>query len=439
MTQPIPPQHDLRQAILNSPMGGYQWLVVVLAVLLNMLDGFDVLAVAFTAKSIQNELQLNSAHIGTLMSAGLLGMSLGSLLLAPLADKFGRRPLLIVSTALSATGMLMTYYAYSAENIAMWRVVTGLGVGGILPCTNVIVSEYANRKWRGLAIAIYASGFGIGAMIGGISAVSLQDAYGWRAVFAAGAVLTAVALVLLILWLPESVDFLMTKRVHDATKRLQKIAHKIGKSGDWHTAAPTQTPRTALPWIKLLSADYRRKTLLIWLAFIATMFSFYFVSSWTPALLEQAGMTKTHSQTVGMAISLGGALGSLLFGFLVSRWRVATVLITFTGLSAVAILLFVASSSSLLPALIFAVLVGSLVNGCITGLYTINPTLYAADFRSSGVGTAIGIGRVGSILSPIIAGILLDAGWQKNDLYMATAFVILIAGLAVWLLPRSAK
>lgn len=437
MSQPVLPQHDLRQAILNGQMGTYQWLVVVLAVLLNMLDGFDVLAVAFTAKSIQGELQLNGTQIGTLMSAGLLGMALGSLLLAPLADKFGRRPLLIVSTALSATGMLMTYYAYSAQSIAIWRVVTGLGVGGILPCTNVIVSEYANRKWRGLAIAIYASGFGIGAMIGGISAVSLQDAYGWRAVFAAGAVLTAVALAMLIIWLPESVDFLMTKRVHNAAQRLKTIAQKIGKNGEWHTAPAADAPKVTLPWFTLLSPKYRYTTLLIWLAFVATMFSFYFVSSWTPALLEQAGMAKEKSQTVGMAISLGGAFGSLLFGFLVSRWRVTVVLITFTVLSAVSILLFVASSAALVPALIFAVLVGSLMNGCITGLYTINPTLYAADFRSSGAGTAIGIGRIGSIVSPIVAGILLDAGWQKNDLYMATAFVILIAGVAVWLLPRS--
>ena len=219
---------DLKHAINTHQMSYFQWLVVGLAVMLNMLDGFDVLAVAFTAKSIKSELTLSGAQIGSLISAGLLGMTAGSLLLGPFADKFGRRPILIISTALSALGMLMTYFATSLELIAFSRVVTGLGVGGILPCTNVIVSEYANKKWRGLAIAIYASGFGVGAMLGGMAAVSLQTQYGWRAVFLTGAMMTAFALVALLAWLPESVDYLSNKRPQNARLRLNQIAQKMG-------------------------------------------------------------------------------------------------------------------------------------------------------------------------------------------------------------------
>lgn len=424
---------DLRQRIAENPMSPYQWVVVALAVLLNMLDGFDVLAVAFTAKSIQSELGLDGAHIGTLMSAGLFGMTIGSVLLAPQADRFGRRPLLIFSTALSAFGMLMTYFSHSVESIAVWRVITGLGVGGILPCTNVIVSEYSSKKWRGLAIAVYASGFGIGAMLGGMSAVLLQGSYGWRSVFLVGAVLTLAAVLVLLVWLPESVDFLLTKRPANAKARLDRILAKIGVSGEWSFGEKEEKKQNKISVLRLFEPQYRATTLLIWLAFITVMSAYYFISSWTPALLEAAGMAKTQSQTVGMAISVGGALGSLAFGLLVSRWTARTVLIAFS-VSAVGVIFAFLSAGTLAVALVFAVLLGALMNGCIAGLYTVNPTLYAADFRSTGVGITIGVGRLGSIVAPMIAGVLLDAGWAKNDLYAATAVVILAAAVSVFFL-----
>ncbi|SSY79754.1 MFS transporter [Alysiella crassa] len=425
---------DLRHKIATSPMSVQQWLVVVLAVLLNMLDGFDVLAVAFTAKSIKAELGLSGAQIGTLMSAGLLGMAAGSLLLGPLADKFGRRPLVLLSTALSAVGMLLTYFAHSFEIITFSRVITGLGVGGILPCTNVLVSEYANKKWRGLAIAIYAAGFGVGAMLGGMSAVMLQAEYGWRAVFLTGALATGATWVIIFVLLPESVDFLMSKRPVNAKARLNAIAAKIGLAGDWDVLAENQSAQQKVSFLRLFEAEQIRTTLLIWLAFIGVMASFYFISSWTPALLEEAGMAKEKSQTVGMGISIGGTIGSLVFGFLVSRWDSRKVLLWFTILSALAVCVFVPATSALSLALGLAVLLGALINACIAGLYTINPTLYATDFRSTGVSMAIGVGRLGSIVSPLAVGVLLDAGWQKNQLYFGAAIILLLTAVAVALL-----
>ncbi len=429
---------DLRLKIATSPMGGYQWLIVILCFLLNLLDGFDVLALAFTAASIREEFGLSGAQIGTLMSAGLFGMSAGSLLLAPQADRFGRRPLLIVSTALSALGMGMSAVSHDMLSLGIWRVVTGIGVGGILACTNVITSEYSSNKWRGLAISIYAAGFGIGAVLGGISAVFLQEQYGWRAVFVTGAALTALVGVALLLWLPESVDFLMSKRPEGAKARLNKIAAKIGKPGDWAIPA-TVTESKKAPVLQLFAAKYRRSTLLIWAAFICIMFGFYFVSSWTPALLEQAGMSKAQSQTVGMMLALGGTVGSLIFGALASRFAARNVLVFFCAASAVAIWLFVGSSATLALAVALGVLVGGLMNGCITGLYTINPTLFDADVRSTGVGAGIGIGRLGAIASPLIAGVLLDGGWSGAQLYVGAAFVVLLAAAAVFALGRKMR
>lgn len=426
---------DIRQKIAQNKMTPFQWLVVGLTVLLNMLDGFDLMALAFTAKSIRQELNLDGVAIGSLMSAGLFGMAIGSLCLSPLADKFGRRPLLLLGTALATLGMLLTYFANSAFEIGLWRVVTGLGVASILTGTNVLVSEYSSDKWRGLAIAIYASGFGIGAMLGGLSAVLLQDIYSWRAVFLIGAILTGAVFVLLFFVLPESVEFLLSKRPANAKKRLNQIAVKLRLGDGWELPEIETKGKNKVAIARLFEPEYRRNTLLIWIAFITISASFYFISSWTPALLEDAGMPKTQSQTVGMAISVGGTIGSLIFGFLVSRFVAKRILQLFSILSAIAVVAFV-YSGTLAVAIALAILVGGLINGCITGLYTINPTLYAPDFRSTGVGTAIGVGRLGSIASPILAGMLLDAGWQKNELYLSATIVLLIATCTVHFLKQ---
>ncbi|WP_150539251.1 MFS transporter [Actinobacillus vicugnae] len=423
--------NNLRQAIDNSPMGGYQWAIVIMAAVMNFLDGFDVLAIAFTATNISKEFGLSKTEFGVLVSAGLAGMTVGSLFLAPLADKFGRRPLLLLSVALSAIGLLISGLSTTPFVLGFSRVITGLGVGGILVGTNVITSEYSSKKWRSFAISVYAAGFGIGAMIGGMLAKELQAAYSWHAVYFAGATMTAVVWAVLFIWLPESIDFLTTKQPANAKARLNQIAQKIGFGGYWDLPVKVEVIKAKLPISQLFNAKYRRSTLLLWLSFFAIMFSFYFISSWTPALLKEAGMTVEDSINVGMAISIGGAGGSLIYGLIASRWSARAVLMLFTVLSAIAIVVFILSSSALAIAMAMGVVVGALINGCISGLYTINPATYDADIRNTGVGWAIGAGRAGSILAPTVSGMLLDAGLEKQTLYIAVAGVMLLATIAL--------
>ncbi|WP_439287327.1 MFS transporter [Lonepinella sp. BR2357] len=435
---------NLREKIDQSPMSGYQWAIVAMAAIMNLLDGFDVLALAFTASSIKAEFALSGVQLGYLMSAGLIGMTAGSLFLAPLADKIGRRPLLLIAIGLSALGMFGSAFISHHDALFGWRLLTGLGVGGILVGTNVLTSEYSSRKWRSFAISVYAAGFGVGAVLGGFFAVGLQDVYGWRAVYLAGAALTGLCFVILLAWLPESIDFLLNKQPHNAQQRLNKITQKMGLGKDWSLPMQTaqqdgQSAVKKLPISQLFNAQYLRSTLLIWTAFFAIMFSFYFVSSWTPALLKEAGMTENASIVVGMMISIGGTIGSLCYGLLASRWSARHVLMLFTVLSSCAIIIFIFSSAILWLAMVFGVLVGALMNGCISGLYTLNPNIYAADIRSTGVGWSIGMGRVGSILAPTIAGSLLDLGWQKQSLYIAVGFVLLIAVVALFFLKRPSK
>lgn len=426
---------NLRARIDAAAMTPYQWMVVALCVLLNCLDGFDVMAMAFTASSLTEEFALSGSELGVLLSAGLVGMAVGSLALAPVADVIGRRPLILISVGLATLGMLLSAVAPSAVLLGLARIVTGLGVGGILASTNVIASEYASARWRGLAIGLYTAGYGIGATLGGVAARGMLADLGWRSVFVAGGVATGIALILLVVLLPESVDFLVQRRPRQAVERINRILGRLGQpaiTSDALEAAPRPTTRlrSGNPGV-LLGADLRRSTLLIWVAFLATMFGFYFVNSWTPQLLVTSGMSEADAVTAGMMLALGGTAGSVLYGLVASRLDSRLVLIGFTVLSALTMVVFITSTALLTVALIIGVLVGALINGCIAGLYTITPAVYGTEIRSTGMGWAIGIGRIGAILSPMLAGRLLDASWTPVNLYVGAAVVVAISAVAL--------
>lgn len=428
---------DIKQRIENSPMSAFQWLVVAVCTFLNALDGFDVLAMAFTANQVSEEFSLNGAQLGVLLSAGLFGMAAGSLFLAPFADLFGRRPMLLGTTGLAAAGMFLSSTADSMTSLAIWRIVTGLGVGGILACTNVITSEYSNGRWRGMAVSIYTAGYGVGATLGGMAAVWLQAHYGWRSVFIFGGVLTMVAFAALLAVVPESVDFLLTRRTERTAQKLGRLARRM-RLGAEDIMLPEQgsnasaSGRNAV--FALFSPQTRRVTTVIWVAFFAVMFGFYFVNSWTPKLLVTAGMTESQGVVGGLMLTLGGTFGSLLFGALTAKWAVRKVLIAFTVLSSVLMVVFISAVGVLALAFVLGVLVGMLINGCVAGLYTLAPASYAPQSRGTGVGWAIGIGRFGAILAPLAAGTLLDASWTAGQLYLGVGVVVLAAAAALALL-----
>ncbi len=429
---------DLRSRIDMSPMRPYQWLIVALCVVLNILDGFDVMAMAFTAKGISSEFALSGAAIGVLMSAGLVGMAIGAMVLGPLADRIGRRPLILASVALAAAGTALSATAGSPWQLGVWRILTGLGIGGILASTTVIASEYSSSRWRGLAISVYTAGYGVGATLGGLAAVGLQAEYGWRSVFVVGAVLTGLILVTLIVLLPESIDYLAMRARPGDLDRVNQIARRLGQDPvDTLTPATGRTAARTGRIGDLFTAGRARGTVLLWAAFFATMYGFYFVNSWTPSLLESAGLTRDQSATAGMMLTLGGTVGSVMFGVIASRWAARTVLIGFTLLSAAFMVAFIVSIPMLAVAFVFGVLIGGLINGCIAGLYTLAPSQYGSHIRTTGVGWAIGVGRAGAILAPSVTGALLDSGWTPRTLYFGVAGVVVLAAVALLAMRRT--
>ncbi|MEF3120020.1 MFS transporter [Kocuria flava] len=424
---------DIRTTIDTSRMSARQWVIVAVATFLNALDGYDVLAMAFTATAVTEEFGLSGSQLGWLLSAGLIGMAVGSLALGPFADRHGRRRILLLALVVNALGLFLSSTAGSVLELGLWRVVTGLGVGGILASATVLTSEYASARRRGMAVSIFTAGYGVGATLGGMGATQLIPALGWRSVFLVGGLLTVVALALTAALLPESVDWLRTRRPAGAQERVARIAGRLGLRGEVGLGPAPATgagaPRGAVA--TLLGPRYRTASLLLWASFFVIMFGFYFANSWTPRLLVESGMSERQGIVGGLMLTMGGTFGSLLYGALTTRWEARATLMAFTVLSALTLVLFITTTG--VPPLAFAsgVLVGMLINGCIAGLYTVAPQVYEPGVRTTGVGWGIGVGRAGAILAPIAVGALLDAGWTPTALYLGVAAVVVLAALAL--------
>ncbi len=422
---------DLQKRVAEAPMTRFQLFAIGVCVCLNMLDGFDILAMSFAASGVKADWHLANSQLGYLLSAGLIGMGVGSLTVAPSADRFGRRPIVLLSVSIAALGMAVSATASGLVQLLVLRVFTGIGIGGTIASVAVIVSEYAPQRWRSVALGLYATGYSIGATVGGILTTLAVDRFGWRSAFAIGGALTLALLPVAWYRLPESLEFLLTRRPPLALERINALLVAI-----------RQAPVLALPEVARRRAGMQRvrsslallitrTTVLAWCVFFCTMAGFYFIVSWTPRLLTAAGLSAKQGLTGGILLNLGGIAGCGLYALAASRLN-ARLLLTLS-LLATALLIgaFGQSMQHFAAALSTGLLLGTIANAAMAGLYAVGPTLYPTAVRATGMGSAIGIGRFGAILAPIVSGALLDAGWTPARLYVLFVIPYLIAALAM--------
>jgi benzoate transport len=428
---------EIKDVINKRPMTSFQVAAVAICVLLNMLDGFDVLVVAFTASEISREWGLNATQMGALLSAGLVGMSAGSIVVAPLADVWGRRAVVLLSLSLVTLGMLLSALSRNMYDLATMRVVTGLGIGGMLASLTVISSEYASDQRRNLCVSLFSTGYPVGAVLGGSLSAFLIAQQGWRAVYACGGVVSLVMIPVVLARMPESLDFLLARRAPQDLSKVNTLLCALGHAELSELPAASRESAQPAGLRQLFKPPRAAQTLLIWTAFFVHMLCFYFVVSWTPKLLVAAGLSTTQGISGGVVLSLGGIAGGLFLGFASSRWPLASVTAGCMLLAGVAMGLFGLATGNLNAALPLAFGVGFLIYGGMIGIYTLTPQLYPALLRGTGMGFAIGMGRLGGILSPILAGVLLDAGLSPERAFFVFAAPLLLALSAVLALRRA--
>jgi benzoate transport len=422
---------DLRHA----PMSSFQMVAVAICVALNALDGFDILAITFAAPGITREWSLGPGALGIVISTGLVGMSIGSLLIAPLADTLGRRPVILWCLILMTLGMLLSATANSIATLVVWRVLTGLGIGGMLGSINAMVAEYSNDERRDFCVGLMAIGYPIGGVLGGMAAAWLLAHYDWRAVFIFGGVASVVILAVVWWRLPESIEFLLFKRPPDALQQVNAILQRMRRPAV--PALPVLAREERVSIWKAFDQELIARTALVCAAYFLFMMTCYYALGWIPSIIASLGFAPSVGAEVSVWTNLGGIIGGALLGYLARHLSLKTLASGAMIATAVALAVFGRTQPDLLTLKAVAFVLGFFLFASAVGLYATFVRVFPTHVRATGTGLAIGLGRFGGMLGPAMGGWLMAIGTSRPSVAAIMALGSALAAIAIWLLQGS--
>ena len=414
-------------------MTSRQIVVVSLCVVLYALDGFDVLAISFSAPGIAEEWSISRGELGIVLAMELVGMSVGSVLLGMFADKWGRRPITIGCLLVMSMGMYLASTAKDVNTLLIIRFITGLGIGGMLATTTALVAEYSNARHRSFNVAVMATGYPIGIVVGGSIASVLLTYYDWRSVFLLGAIMTVSLLPLVWFLIPESISYLNDKRGPNALQKINAILSQLGHS-TLEILPDAEKEIVGSGWKDLFSPQLARTTIILTLAYSAHILTFYFILKWIPKIVVDMDYSAALAGGVLVWANVGGALGSVLLGWLTHHYRVRLLVIVAMVGSVVMINVFGMGQADLTQLAIVAGIAGFFTNSAVVGLYALLADSFPTHLRASGTGFVIGFGRAGAVMGPIMAGLLFDGGSSLAAVSFVMALGSLVAACLVFLL-----
>jgi MFS transporter, AAHS family, 4-hydroxybenzoate transporter len=415
----------------ERPLSRFQLTTILLCGLVLLLDGFDTQAMGFLVPPIAEELGIPLSAFGPVLSAGLFGLMIGAMASGPIADRWGRKWAIIVSSIAFGAFSLLTARAETLNELVLLRFLTGLGLGGAMPNVVSLSSEYAPKRLQPILVPAIFAGMGGGAVLASFVGGALIPIWGWRSVFVVGGVLPIVLAVVLIVTLPESLRFLAAKGA--ARERVAAIVRRIApEAADAPLAPPPASDRPKGVAIAQLFTEGRAPgTLLLWIPFFMNLLILYFILSWLPSLLRQAGMPVTAGITAVAAFSFGGILGTLVQGPLMKVMGVFRAMVTefVASLALIGVASVIFANFQLMMIVTF--ILGITVQGAQGGLNVVAAMYYPTTVRSTGVGWALGIGRIGSIVGPLIGGAMLAMQWTPQQIFQAGAVPAFIAAASV--------
>jgi benzoate transport len=400
---------DPRVTIATAPMSWLQIVAVAITIGLNALDGFDVLSMSFALPGVADEWGVKRGELGILASMGLAGMAIGSLTLGGVADRIGRRKTTLGCLVLMTFGMFMATTVTGVTELAVYRVLTGLGIGGLLAAINAVAAEFSNSKGRDQAVAIMSIGYPVGVVLGGLIAQQLLKGHDWRSIFYFGGACTAVFIPLVLLFVPESVYWLVRKQPHGALEKVNKSMARMGHQPV--TALPTIGPEVRKrSFTDIFAPGLLAITVLVSVTYFFHVTTFYYIATWAPKIVVDLGFTQSQGAGVLVWANIGGALGGTALGLLSRRFALKPLTIATMVMGCVGVIIFGRSPHDLLKISLLVAIAGFFTNGAISGMYAIFAKAFPTHVRASGTGVAIGVGRGGSVIAPIIAGYQFQAG-----------------------------
>jgi len=423
---------DVRQFIDERPVSRYQLLVAAMCGLIVFVDGFDAQAMGYVAPALTAALQIPRSVLGSVISSGLVGMMVGALVSGPLADRVGRKPVLVASALIFGVGSLLTATAQSVDALMMFRVLTGLGMGGAMPNAIALTSEYMPRRRRAGAVTTMICGFSLGAAVGGFVAATIIPRFGWQSVFVVGGVVPILIGVAALFLLPDSIRFLIVKGKQDARVRryLSRIAPEAAIPAQLSPGVDESGAGDVFVVKELFTEGRAIATTLIWVIYFMNLLNLYFLNSWLPTIISDAGIPVDTAIRLTSLFQIGGIGGALVLGRVLDRFLSFWILAGCYVWAAACIFLIGQAGASvpLLAATIACAGLG--IIGGQNASHALSSEFYPTRMRSTGVGWALGIGRIGSIVGPLLGGQLLAQGTAARQVFWAAAVPALIATVA---------
>jgi AAHS family 4-hydroxybenzoate transporter-like MFS transporter len=395
------PSLDIQAFLDGRRFSGYQWLVFGLCFAIVLLDGFDTAAIGYLAPSLLAEWGVTKPQLGPVLSAALVGLTCGSLAAGPLADRFGRRRPLALAVLAFALASIGAAYSTSLAQLTAWRFLTGIGLGAAMPNAVTLMSEYCPASRRATLTNAMFCGFPLGAALGGFIAAWMIPQWGWRSVLLAGGAVPLVLAVALLLWLPESVRFMVARAWPG--ERIRKVLERIGKveASSFVLTEPRPAAHQGAGLGVVLSSRYRLGTLMLWLTYFMGLVIFYSLVNWMPVLFKEAGLAPRDAMLVAALFPLGG-IGAVLFGWLMDRYNGDRIIALGFALTAFAIFA-IGQVVDRLGLLVVVVLVaGTLMNTAQSSLPALAAGFYPTAGRATGVAWMLGIGRLGGIAGSFV-------------------------------------
>lgn len=440
-SQPAGRPIDVADVIDNAPIGSLQVRTIALCGLIALLDGYDTLVVGFAGPALADHLGISRSALGPVFAIGLLGAAIGGLMLGALADRFGRKPMLIASALIFAFFCGLTIWVTSLPQLLACRFLAGIGLGGAAPCFIALTSEFAPKRFRAAAITALWACLPLGGILGSIVSTVALPRQGWEALFVFGAIAPVLAAIAAAFWLPESPRFL--ERTEHGRAKLARLLERLGNRPMSQHSLPDgarlivahadQAPSS----IRALFSEGRgRMTVLLWLAFFFAAVLTVLVPLWSPTLLRDAGYTIAQSSLMVALFNVGAIVGMAGLGMLIDRYgarRVLTGILVLCAVSTAPIGLLV---TELLIAGVLFTLCGLGAGGGVAGIVALSAMLYPPRLRSTAVGGAAAAGRIGQMLGPMASGAFIALGWSIAGVFAIFAAPPLLAAAFVAALGR---
>ena len=418
-------------ALENQRIGPLQLRVAALCTLIQICDAYDVNAIAVTVPSLTHAWSLPGPAFTQAFVWSSIGILVGALSAGPIGDRLGRRPLLLGSVAIYGLASLLTAFVGSLPMLSVMRFFTGVGIGGAFPGAATLTGDYAPQRRRATMIMISFTGAPFGGFLCGQLAAVLLPSFGWPSIYVVGGLVPLAILPILWVWLPESPRFLLSR--DDLSVRQTALLHKLGVTPGQSGAGPVDIAR-GNPIAMLFGQGYALQTVLLWVIFFCSLLNLFLFAYWLPEVLHLGGMSPAEAARTSSYREFGAMCAVLYLGVLIDRFGAERSLAWhyFAGILFIASIAILAMPYLILVGAIF--FAGMTIVGSQTGANGACGKLYPARMRASGLGWALGIGRLGGIAGPALGGYLLAAGLRPPMIFLSCCGFMLIAAVATALL-----